>query len=90
MPEPDDVHPNLSDDALDDHALAWVDAFRDHGRAVCFEAVRAQVVSGRERVLPTFLSGELLDAIGSELQAYRDRILELRYQPAAMAGPDPG
>ena len=76
-----------AEDALDLHALAWVDAFRDHGHTVCFDKVRGQLAQGNDQVMPMFLSHEVLQAIGRALQSYRDRLLKLRYRVEATAGP---
>lgn len=73
-------------ETLDLHALAWVDAFRDHGLSVCFEKVRDQVSKGDDQVMPAFLSDELLQTVGRKLQAHRDRILEMRYMTHVTAG----
>lgn len=75
-----------SEDALDLHALAWVDAFRDYGHAACFTKVRDQIARGNDRIMPMFLPEAELQAIGPTLQAYRDRLLELRYLTSAASG----
>ena len=75
-----------AEDMLDFHALAWVDAFRDLGYAACFNEVRNQLAKDSGQIMPMFLSAKELLAFGSKLQAYRDRILELRYLTPAAAG----
>lgn len=79
-----------AEDTLDLHALAWVDAFRDHGYAACFNKVRERVAKGGDQVMPMLLSAEELRTFGGKLQAYRDRILELRYLIPATAGQTSG
>lgn len=74
-----------AEDALDLHALAWVDAFRDHGHAVCFDRIRGQLAQGNDQIMPMFLSHEVLQAIGQALQSYRDQFLKLRYMVDATA-----
>lgn len=68
-----------AEDMLDLHALAWVDAFRDHGYAACFNEIRDRVAKGADQIMLTVLSAQELQMFGNKLQAYRDRILELRY-----------
>lgn len=88
MPQTVD-NPAWPDDDLDCQALAWVDAFRDHGHAVSFDEVRTHVANGNDQIVPIFLPGRLMDTIGGDLQAYRDRLLMLRYFPDAPAGAVP-
>lgn len=75
-----------AEDALDLHTLAWVDAFRDYGHAACFNTVRDQLARGNDQIMPMFLSDAELQAVGPTLQAYRDRLLELRYLTSAANG----
>ena len=74
-----------AEDMLDLHALAWVDAFRDHGYAACFNEVRNQLAKGGDQIMPMFLSAGELQAFGSKLQVYHDQLLELRCLPPAAA-----
>lgn len=66
-------------DSVDAHARAWVDAFREFGHSVTFEAVRSQIGKGGDQLLPVFLSPEAVAAEGEALSKRRGEILKERY-----------
>lgn len=68
-------------DSVDIHAQAWVDAFKEFGHDVGFEAVRGQIGKGGDQLMPVFLSKEELDAKGEELEKHRGQVLMERYLP---------
>jgi HAD superfamily hydrolase (TIGR01509 family) len=74
-------------DSVDLHAKAWVDAFRDYGHSVPFEAVRKQIGKGGDQLMPVFLSAGELEEYGKDLEAHRGRILKERYMPLMTAFP---
>ncbi len=74
-------------DSVDLHANAWVDAFRDYGHFVPFEAVRMQIGKGGDQLMPVFLSARELEQYGTDLESHRGGILKERYMPLMTAFP---
>ena len=68
-------------DSVDQHARAWVNAFRDFGHEVAFEDVRGQIGKGGDQFLPVFLSEEQVAEKGEALEKHRGQILKERYLP---------
>ena len=66
-------------DSVDIHAQAWVDAFKEFGRDIEFDAVRGQIGKGGDQLMPVFLSKEELADKGEELNERRGEILKERY-----------
>ncbi|MGI4798831.1 MAG: HAD family hydrolase [Janthinobacterium lividum] len=66
-------------DSVDLHAQAWVDAFKEFGHDVEFDAVRGQIGKGGDQLMPVFLSKEQLDEKGEDLNERRGEILKERY-----------
>jgi HAD superfamily hydrolase (TIGR01509 family) len=66
-------------DSVDIHAQAWVDAFKEFGHDVGFEAVRGQIGKGGDQLMPVFLSKEELDDKGDDLNERRGKILKESY-----------
>src|SRR5690349_12207767 len=74
-------------DSVDAHARAWMEALRKWGHDVPFDAVRRQIGKGGDQLMPVFLSGEEIERIGEELQAWRGRLFKERYLPHLKAFP---
>jgi len=55
-------------DSVDLHAQAWVDAFKEFGHEIEFDAVRGQIGKGGDQLMPVFLSKEELEEKGGEAQ----------------------
>jgi len=51
-------------DSVDIHAQAWVDAFKEFGYEIEFDAVRGQIGKGGDQLMPVFLSKEELEDKG--------------------------
>ncbi len=66
-------------DSVDQHAHAWVDAFRDYGHELAFEDVRSQIGKGGDQFMPVFLNKAELEEKGADLAEHRSRILKKRY-----------
>ena len=66
-------------DSVDIHAQAWVDAFREFGHDIEFDAVRGQIGKGGDQLMPVFLSKEELEDRGEDLNKRRGEILKERY-----------
>jgi phosphoglycolate phosphatase-like HAD superfamily hydrolase len=75
-------------DSVDFHAHAWVEAFRDYGHDVEFQAVRDQIGKGGDQLMPVFLSPSEIDAQGKVLQERQSEIFKERYLPKVMAFPE--
>jgi HAD superfamily hydrolase (TIGR01509 family) len=74
-------------DSVDLHAKAWVDALRDYGHAIAFEAVRKQIGKGGDQLMPVFLTPSELQKYGEDLEEHRSHILKDRYLPLMTAFP---
>lgn len=66
-------------DSVSIHAQAWVDAFKEFGHDVAFDAVRGQIGKGGDQLLPVFLSKDELEDHGEELNERRGKILKESY-----------
>lgn len=75
-------------DSVDLHAQAWVEAFKDYGHDVEFQAVRDQIGKGGDQLMPVFLSPSEIDARGEELQKRRSEIFKERYLSKVRAFPE--
>jgi beta-phosphoglucomutase-like phosphatase (HAD superfamily) len=74
--------------SVDEHARAWVDAFREYGHRVCFEQVRRQIGKGSDQLLPVFMTSEEIEEYGEALDSERGRILKDRYLSLMKPFPD--
>ena len=74
-------------DSVDLHAQAWHDAFRDFGRDIAFDELRAQIGKGGDQLLPVFLDPGEIDEIGERLEAHRAEIFKSRYLSQVTAFP---
>ena len=74
-------------DTVDLHADAWVETFRRFGLEVGRDAVRSQIGKGGDQLMPVFLSREMLDERGAEIEAYRGDLFKRAYLPRARAFP---
>ena len=75
-------------DSVDLHAQAWVEAFKEHGHDVEFQAVRDQIGKGGDQLMPVFLSPSEIDAHGDELEKRRSEIFKERYLSKVTAFPE--
>jgi HAD superfamily hydrolase (TIGR01509 family) len=75
-------------DSVDEHAMAWVDAFHAFGHRVPFEEVRRQIGKGGDQLMPVFMTRKELDEYGDDLDAERGRILKNKYLPLMRPFPD--
>ncbi len=75
-------------DSVGIHAQAWVDAFREFGHDVDFQAVRGQIGKGGDQLLPVFLSKHELDHHGDHLNKRRGEILKETYLSQITPFPD--
>ncbi len=66
-------------DSVDIHAQAWVDAFKEFGHDVAFDAVRSQIGKGGDQLMPVFLDGKELEDTADDLNKRRGEILKERY-----------
>jgi len=66
-------------DSVDLHARAWQDTFRQFGKEVPFDHIRAQIGKGGDQLMPVFFPREELARFGEEMQAIRSRIYKEKY-----------
>jgi HAD superfamily hydrolase (TIGR01549 family) len=74
-------------DSVDQHALAWVDAFRRFGKEVPFREVRSHIGKGGDQLMPVFFPRQELDRIGAEMQKVRSEIYKEKYLQQVTAFP---
>ena len=68
-------------DSVDEHAMAWVEAFHDYGHRVSFEEVRRKIGKGGDQLMPVFMTREEIEEYGEPLESERARIMKDRYLP---------
>src|SRR5918912_1673977 len=74
-------------DTVDLHADAWVETFRHFGVEVGRDAVRSQIGKGGDQLMPVFLSREMLEQRGEEIDRFRGDLFKREYLPRARAFP---
>jgi HAD superfamily hydrolase (TIGR01509 family) len=74
-------------DSVDQHAQAWQDAFHDFGHDFDFQTIRGQIGKGGDQLMPVFLSQEILDQQGKDLEKHRSEIFKDKYLPQVTAFP---
>ena len=74
-------------DSADQHAQSWQDAFHDFGHDFDFQAIRSQIGKGGDQLMPVFLSPEVLDQQGEDLEKHRSKIFKDKYLPQVTAFP---
>jgi HAD superfamily hydrolase (TIGR01509 family) len=75
-------------DSVDVHAQAWVEAFKEFGHEIEFDAVRSQIGKGGDQLMPVFLSKEEVAQKGEALNERRGEILKDRYLSKIKPFPD--
>ncbi len=68
-------------DSVDFHAKAWHETFAHFGFCVTFEDVRSQIGKGGDQLLPVFVPPDKLDALKSQIEAYRSELFKREYLP---------
>jgi len=66
-------------DSNDLHTEAWQETFRDFGKEIPYEELRAQIGKGGDQYLPVFLSEVELRTIGPEIEKYRAKLFRKKY-----------
>ncbi len=66
-------------DSVDLHAHAWQDAFREIGKEIGFENIRAQIGKGSDTLLPEFLTKAELEKYREKLEKSRGEIFKHHY-----------
>ncbi|HWE75853.1 MAG TPA: HAD family hydrolase [Stellaceae bacterium] len=75
-------------DSVDQHALAWQEAFSDFGHAIDYAAIRGQIGKGGDQLMPVFLSAEEMHAKAEELEKHRATLFKQKYLPQITAFPE--
>ena len=68
-------------DSNDQHALAWLRAFRHFGYAFPFEALRDQIGKGGDQLMPVFLPQEVVDQQGEAISSFRSELFKREFLP---------
>lgn len=66
-------------DSVDQHALAWQEAFAQFDHRISYRQIRAQIGKGGDQLLPVFLSAKVVRKQGKEIEAARSAIFRIRY-----------
>ena len=66
-------------DSVDQHAQAWVEAFRAYGHDFPFSEVRRQIGKGGDQLMPAFLPKGEVDRIGKQIEAFRTNLFKTRF-----------
>src|ERR1700712_5022882 len=66
-------------DSVDLHARAWQEIFLKYGVTTDFQAVRAQIGKGGDKLMKVFLPEEQIARQGEEIEAERARLFERKY-----------
>lgn len=68
-------------DSVDLHAECWRETLAKFGANVSFKTIRWQIGKGGDQLMPVFLSGELIEQRGEEIEAYRSALFKKDYLP---------
>ncbi|MDP8916569.1 MAG: HAD family hydrolase [Pseudomonadota bacterium] len=74
-------------DSNDQHALAWLRAFRRFGHHAPFEAIRGQIGKGGDQLIPVFLPQELVDTQGEDISNFRSELFKREFLPGLQPFP---
>ena len=74
-------------DSNDQHALAWLKAFRHFGHEVLFQDIRAQIGKGGDQLMPVFLSDEEVTTRGEAISHYRSELFAREFLPGLQPFP---
>src|SRR5579862_8386500 len=66
-------------DSVDLHARAWQDIFLKYGVKTDFQAVRAEIGKGGDKLMKVFLSEEQIARQGQEIEEERAKLFKRRY-----------
>jgi phosphoglycolate phosphatase-like HAD superfamily hydrolase len=66
-------------DSVDIHAMAWHEALREFGFHADYEAVRAQIGKGGDKLIPEFVPKDRLQAIQQKLSDFRGDLFKRKY-----------
>jgi len=66
-------------DSVDIHAMAWQEALRHFGFDADFEAVRAQIGKGGDKLIPEFVPDDKLDEVQEKLSQFRGDLFKRNY-----------
>lgn len=72
-------------DSVDIHAMAWQEALREFGFRAEYEAVRAQIGKGGDKLIPEFVPEDQLDAVQERLSHHRAELFMREYMPRIRA-----
>jgi HAD superfamily hydrolase (TIGR01509 family) len=75
-------------DSNDAHALAWVDAFAEHGHEVSFAKVRALIGKGGDKLMPETIHVAKDSPEGEAIAKQRSAIFAKAYLPQLRAFPE--
>ncbi len=66
-------------DSVDAHAHAWTTAFHNVGVGVAFDAVRAQIGKGGDKLMQVFLDEDQLARIGEDVETRQAELFRTHY-----------
>jgi phosphoglycolate phosphatase-like HAD superfamily hydrolase len=68
-------------DSVDIHAMAWQEALRAFGFDAKYEAVRAQIGKGGDKLIPEFVPEDQLQSVQDKLSKHRGELFMSKYMP---------
>ena len=74
-------------DTVELHAGAWAETFRHFGIDAPYEEVRSQIGKGGDQLMPVFLTRDVLEARGEEMEAFRGELFKREFLPKARGFP---
>jgi HAD superfamily hydrolase (TIGR01509 family) len=75
-------------DSVDLHARAWQEVFLKHGVRTEFDAVRAEIGKGGDKLMKMFLSEEQIEREGKEIEEQRLKLFQSKYLPQVKPFPE--
>ena len=68
-------------DTVDMHARAWQQAFKEFGKDLEFQKIRAQIGKGSDQLMPEFLSEKEVNELGEKIEKRRGEIFKSEFMP---------
>ncbi len=69
------------------HAEAWAETFRQYGLEVPVDDIRAQIGKGGDQLMPVFVSREMVEEHGEDMEKFRANLFKEKYFPKANGFP---
>ena len=74
-------------DSVDGHARAWLEILTKYGCDIDFPTVRGQIGKGGDQLMPVFLSKDVIETQGKQIERERGELFRTKYLPEVRAFP---